>query len=275
MKFGLTIANFDEYADADLLLEFGTEAENAGWDGVFLADHLHYRNEHSMLDPWIVLSGLATGTESIRLGTWVTPVPRRLPWQLARDLATLDHLSDGRVILGAGLGSPPEEYTDYGIEYDPDRLAARLDESLDIIDGLWGDGPFGYDGDVFTITDVDLRPNPVQKPRIPIVVAGRWPAKAPIRRGARWDGIMPIGSDYPRQLPLDELRDCIEYYHSHCGDDPGEVFLTYSPGSPPVEEFVELCEELGVTWVLFRVRPAEGSIADNLARIREGPPRNG
>lgn len=273
MQFGLIHANFDEYADTDLLIDWGIEAEAAGWDGVFLADHLQHPIASSFMDPWIVLSGLATRTESIKLGSWITPVPRRLPWQLARDLATLDHLSDGRVILGAGLGSPPEDYTDFGIEYDPVQLAKRFDESLEIIDGLWTDGPFSYHGDVFTVTDVDLRPKPIQHPRVPIVTAGRWPSKRPIQRGARWDGIMPIGREFPQQLPIEEIRDCVEYYHSLREDDPGDVFIRLSPDSPRLDELVETCEDIGVTWVLLGDIPPVGSKEENLDRIRAGPPR--
>jgi alkanesulfonate monooxygenase SsuD/methylene tetrahydromethanopterin reductase-like flavin-dependent oxidoreductase (luciferase family) len=272
MQYGLIVANFDEYADTDLLVEWGIEADEAGWDGIFLADHLQHEIASSFMDPWIVLSGLAAKTDSIKLGTWVTPVPRRLPWQIARNLATLDHLSDGRVILGAGLGSPPEDYTNFVLVYDPKHLAKRFDESLDIMDGRWSDGQFRYHGDVFTITNVDLCPKPVQRTRIPIVTAGRWPLKRPIQRGARWDGIMPIGRDFPRQLPDDEIRECIEYYHSLCEDDPGDVFLRFSPDSPRLDELLELCENLGVTWALFGAIPPTGSKAMNLGRIREGPP---
>lgn len=271
MNNGLFLANVGEYADAELLVDWGVEAENAGWDGVFFADHLHYRNEIGFLDPWIILSGLATRTTSITLGSWITAVPRRLPWQLARELATLDHLSGGRVILGAGLGAPPEDYTDYGIEYDPVTLATRLDESLDVIDGLWSDGPFSYDGEVFTITDVDLRPKPVQSPRIPIVLGGRWPAKKPLQRGARWDGIMPIAPESPYQLSPEDLRGCVEYYHSVSTGAPGEIFVVYS-GVGSRDEFVTDCSELGVTWILESVTPDSGSKAENVERIREGPP---
>jgi len=274
MKFGLFTYNFNEHADANLLLNFGIEAEKAGWDGVFLADHLHYKNTIKLISPWIILSGIATRTETIKLGTWVTAVPRRLPWQLAQDLATLDHLSNGRVILGAGLGAPPEDYSDYGTEYDLKQLAKRFDESLDIINGLWGHENFSYEGDVFKINNVNLFPKPVQQPRIPILIAGRWPAKNPIKRGARWDGIMPISKDFPQQIPVDEIQNCIDFFHtSRTSDSPGEVVLIYTKDSPRIEEFLPLCESMGVTWMLFATHPDMNSTQDPLEYIKQGPPK--
>ncbi len=138
----------------------------------------------------ITLAGIATRTEQITLGTWITPVPRRQPWQLARNLATLDQLSDGRVLLGTGLGTGPD-FTHFGREYDQQKLGEAFDEALDIIAGLWHGEPFSYDGDHYTINEAVMLPTPIQQPRIPIVIGGWWPFKAAFHRGARWDGIAP------------------------------------------------------------------------------------
>jgi alkanesulfonate monooxygenase SsuD/methylene tetrahydromethanopterin reductase-like flavin-dependent oxidoreductase (luciferase family) len=253
-------------------MEFGIAADQAGWDGVFLADHLHYQNKIKFIDPWIMLAGLATRTKNIKLGTWVAAVPRRQPWQLARDLASLDQLSNGRVILGAGLGVPPEDYTAYGMDYDLKQLAKRFDESLDILDGLWSEGSFSYDGEIYQITDVDLYPKPVQQPRIPILVAGRWPAKNPIKRGARWDGIMPISQGWPNEFSLDDLKACVEFYQNCRGADvPGDVVLMHTKDSPPLDEFIPFCQEIGVTWILFGLWPQAVSIEEHIERIKQGP----
>lgn len=107
LNYGIVLPNWEVDGDTEQLVEYGVAAEEAGWDGVFLADHLAMGGEAGhppFPDPWITHAGIAARTDEIRLGTWVTPVPRRQPWQLARDLATLDRLSDGRVILGTGLG---------------------------------------------------------------------------------------------------------------------------------------------------------------------------
>lgn len=111
-------------------------------------------------DPWITLAEIATRTEEIRLGTWITPIPRRQPWQFARDLATLDYLSDGRVILGAGLGTSKENEM-LGLPADISTLAERYDEALDVITGLWSGEPVSYDGTHYTIDDAVMHPAPV------------------------------------------------------------------------------------------------------------------
>lgn len=125
---------------------------------------------------------------------------------------------------------------------------------------------------MFPVTDVELRPKPIQDPRIPIVTAEQWPSKRPIQRGARWDGITPIGQGFPKQLPIEEIRGCFEYYHSLREDDPGDVFIRLSPESSRLEEIVATCENLGVTWILVGDIPPADSKTDNIDRSRVGPP---
>lgn len=174
LKHGIILPNWEVGGDTERLVEFGVAAEEAGWDGVFLADHLAMGGEDGhpdFPDPWITLSGIAARTDEIKLGSWVTPIPRRQPWQLARDLATLDRLSNGRVILGTGLGRS-FDYTTYGDPWDPKTLSVKYDEALDIITGLWTGEPFDYDGEHYTVTDAVLKPTPVQEPRIPVIIGG-------------------------------------------------------------------------------------------------------
>lgn len=281
-------------ADPKHLVEYTVAAEQAGWDGVFHLDHLvDYSatepDEHSPLnDPWVTWAGAASRTDQITLGTSVTPVPRRQPWQLAKNLATLDRLSDGRVLLGAGLGAP-WEFETFGRDYDQKRLAERYEESLEIIDGLWSGEPFSYHGDHFTIDEAVMRPTPVQEPRIPIVIGGWWPFKGPFRRGARWDGIMPNwpsmhqGVEYDDSVPehmrevipdepahSEEVREMLEYYNG-LTDDPGEVMILASRPDLP-EDFTELCLDLGATWLIRSRFDPTNSFEENRARIREGPP---
>lgn len=110
-----------------------------------------------MPDPWIALSAIAARTKTIRLGTSVTPVARRQPWQVARDLATLDRLSGGRVILGAGLGRRPD-YEQFGYPWSLKWSAARTDEALSIVNRLWTGNPVTHEGEHFQLTDVVLLP---------------------------------------------------------------------------------------------------------------------
>lgn len=292
LKHGIVLPNWEVQGETGRLVEFGVAAEAAGWDGVFLADHLAMDGEGGypdFPDPWITLSGIAARTETIKLGSWVTPIPRRQPWQLARDLATLDRLSEGRVILGTGLGRA-FDYTTFGTEWNPKVLGAKYDEALEIITGLWTGEPFSYDGDHYTVTDAVMKPVPVQKPRIPIVVGGVWPNKKPFHRGARWDGMIPhyrgdgvlptegMTQSQSGDLTIpertadaeSEVREMADYYRTR-SDESGELFL---PSDPPHADdgWLEFCEEVGATWVYARNVDPEAGWELTMERVREGPP---
>lgn len=284
-NYGIVLPNWIVGPDAEQLVEFAVTAEAAGWDGVLLADHLAFPHEDydgpdsmDFHDPWITMAGIATRTDEITLASWVTPVPRRQPWQLARDLATLDRLSDGRTLLGTGLGHVPTNYTPFGRTGDERVLGRRYDEALEVIDGLWSGEPFSYDGEHFTIDEAAMLPTPLQEPRIPVVAGGVWPNERPIRRGARWDGIVPhwpgdgVVPGEGETEPASVARELLGYYHEHA-DDPGEIMLPLDPpGRSP--EYREVCREHGVTWLYTRdLRGAEYVSNPDRAmeRIREGP----
>jgi alkanesulfonate monooxygenase SsuD/methylene tetrahydromethanopterin reductase-like flavin-dependent oxidoreductase (luciferase family) len=194
LQRGLAVPCFAE--DPMELARLGIEAERAGFDGFFLWDHMVFSNTGDgppIVDPWLVLAVVAASTSRIRLGTMITPVPRRRPWQLARETTTLDRLSNGRLILGVGIGSPA--YGDFGIFHEPSgerERAELLDEGLDVLAGLWSGEKFSYQGSHFTVDPVRFTPTPVQRPRIPVWVGGVLPAARPIARAARWDGMVPI-----------------------------------------------------------------------------------
>ena len=179
MQRGVAIPCFG--TDPAALIRLGVAAEAAGFDGFFVWDHIVFSNTGDgppILDPWVVLAAVASRTERIRLGTMITPVPRRRPWQLARQTATLDVLSGGRMILGVGIGSPA--YGDFGIFGEPtgerDR-AELLDEGLAVLAGLWTGEKFSYRGRHFSVDPVRFTPTPVQRPRIPVWVGGVLPAR--------------------------------------------------------------------------------------------------
>lgn len=274
------------------MVEYAVAAEESGWDGVFNIDHLSDYTDndptdvHAINDPWITWAGAATRTSDIILGSNITPVPRRQPWQLARNLATLDRLSGGRVLLGAGLGGPME-FKPFGRDYDQRRLADRYEEALDVITGLWSGDPVSYDGEHFSLENVAMRPTPVQDPRIPIVIGGWWPFKGPFRRGARWDGIIPnwpsihCDAPYLDEMPEHmqavipdepdherEITEMLRWYQDHT-DTPGEVMLL--GGDVFSREFMDTCRDLGTTWFLHSPFEPEFSKDAILEGIRNGP----
>jgi alkanesulfonate monooxygenase SsuD/methylene tetrahydromethanopterin reductase-like flavin-dependent oxidoreductase (luciferase family) len=225
MHFAIDTPNFGDYADPHLLAQFAREAEHAGWDGFFLWDHIGAGWPYPVGDPWVQLAAMAMTTERIKLGTTVTPLPRRRPWQLARQVVTLDHLSRGRVILGVGIGSDSaQEYSCFG-ESSGDRVhAAMLDEGLAILEGLWRGQPFSYQGVHYQLDHAQFLPTPMQEPRVPIWVAGIWPQKRPFRRAAQWDGVCPIGRErIPTPEDIQEMLGYIRQYRQ--ADKPFDVVL--------------------------------------------------
>jgi alkanesulfonate monooxygenase SsuD/methylene tetrahydromethanopterin reductase-like flavin-dependent oxidoreductase (luciferase family) len=199
MFYGIEFPAAGECGDPKTLAELARLAEDAGWDGVFLEDYVFYHNDTyrsvpgaPTYDPWICLAAMAMRTEHVRLGTTITPLPRRRPWKLAREAISLDHLSGGRLNLGVGSGDVSDKgFTHFCEETDPRRRAGLLDEGLEILAGLMGGKSFSYEGEHYTVKEVTFLPEPVQRPRIPIWVGGLWPRKGPLRRAARWDGFIP------------------------------------------------------------------------------------
>ena len=269
------------------------EAEAAGWEGFFLWDHIHqWHGQEPFADPWVALTAMALRTERIRLGPLVTPLARRRPWKLARETVTLDHLSGGRLILGVGVGAPqaaslpPEDFGVFGGAVAPHVRAARMDEGLAVLTGLWSGQPFSYDGTQYQVHDVCFLPPPVQQPRIPIWVGGHWPTKAPFRRAARWDGVFPQGrQNLPgtsqsqnamnRRLTPAEIRDLVAYITAHrASAAPFEVvYGGQTSGRDAAEDraIVTPYAEAGLTWWLENRR--NRSLADMRERIRIGPPQ--
>jgi alkanesulfonate monooxygenase SsuD/methylene tetrahydromethanopterin reductase-like flavin-dependent oxidoreductase (luciferase family) len=204
-------------ADPATIVSLAVLAEEVGYDGVFLWDHVVYGDfsELPMFDPWVLLGAMAGATSRVRLGTLVTPLSRRRPWRVAQEVATLDHLSAGRAVLGVGLGWPPEEeFERFGERSDDALRAEMLDEGLDLVNALWSGEHVQHDGDHFNV-DATMRPPPVQQPRVPVWVAGFWPGTRPFERAARWDGVCPLKKvSEMTEVPLlrpDELAACVEY----------------------------------------------------------------
>jgi alkanesulfonate monooxygenase SsuD/methylene tetrahydromethanopterin reductase-like flavin-dependent oxidoreductase (luciferase family) len=277
MRFAINVPNFGAIGDARALADLAHEAEDSGWDGFFLWDHIGANwGETRFADPWLALTAIAMATSRITLGPIVTPLPRRRPWKVAREAVTLDHLSGGRLVLGVGIGTDgAREYSAYG-EPPDDRLHGQmLDEALDILTGLWTSEPFSYEGAHYHIHDVRYLPTPVQRPRIPIWVAAVWPNKKPFRRAARWDGLCPLVDE--RLMTPDELRDALAYLQP-LRPDPAAPFDALATGNTSGDDraadaaLIAEWEAAGATWWQEAWMPDDD--ADLIrARIRKGPPR--
>src|SRR4029453_18949029 len=137
VRHGICLANIGTHSDPGVCVQVATAAENAGWDGVFTWDHLAFVWGAPAADPWITLAPIAAATSRVRVGTAVTPVARRRPQVLAHEVATLDVLSGGRVVFGAGLGGSVAEFAKFGEPTDAKVRAAMLDEGLDVMRALW------------------------------------------------------------------------------------------------------------------------------------------
>ncbi|HEX5117434.1 MAG TPA: LLM class flavin-dependent oxidoreductase [Pseudonocardiaceae bacterium] len=285
MRYSINVPNFGDFADALTVARVAVAAEQAGWDGLFVWDHVvHDKRRRQGVpfgDPWVLLTAAALATSTLRLGPLVTPVPRRRPEQLARQVATLDALTGGRVVFGAGLGGPIEdEFGSFGEPTDPVVLAERLDEGLDLLNRYWSGRPVNHDGKHYQVRDVTLLPATVQQPRPPVWLGGYWPNRRPMRRAARWDGVVPLFADarHGEVPPADQVRDLVAYVRDHRdADSPFEVILGgVTPGDPHrAAELIAPLADAGATWWDERqLQTGEGldRIEPVLRRVAQGPP---
>ena len=296
MRYGLSMPNFGEGTDAGMIAGLARDAEKAGWDGFFLWDHLlTFPQPVPVVDPWIALTAAAMSTSRIRLGPMVTPLPRRRPVKLARETASLDRLSGGRLILGVGSGGMPYEWDYLGEEPDPRVRGAMLDEGLEVLAGLWTGEPFVHRGEHYRVAgeppdegySAIFYPPPVQRPRVPVWVAGTWPKKAPFRRAARWDGAFPLKVQDGNFAPMtpEDARGVARYVAEHREPSAGPFDLVVAgetPGDDPAAaaRIVAGYAEAGVTWWIESIDPWRFGWTENRpwptgqvrARVRQGPP---
>ena len=189
--------------------------ERAGIEALFRSDHyLSVSGEYQRgaLDAWGTICALAARTSALRLGTLVSPSSFRHPSILAKLATTADHVSDGRIELGLGTGWSEVEHTAYGFPFLPMR--ERMDvlaEQLEIVhDGHWGDAPFSFDGQYYTLKDLDAQPKPVQRPHPPLIMGGAAGPRA-ARLAARF------ADEYNTVMPtLDEIKERREAIVAAC-----------------------------------------------------------
>ncbi|HEY0474397.1 MAG TPA: LLM class flavin-dependent oxidoreductase [Kribbella sp.] len=268
MRFSVTFGAVGPGRDPRGLGELARMAEDCGWDAVFLEDYLVYQGDSSQptYDPWICLAAMAAATSTLRIGTTVTPVPRRRPWKLAAEAVALDHLSDGRLILGVGIGDPGDPFLrGVGEDSEPRALAEKLDESLEIINALWTGEPVHSAGKHYQLDGVQLTARPVQRPRIPIWVGGNLLVPAVRRRILRWDGSCAYKgtTDDPQQITPSDVRALLDEVAGDRGSTDGFDFKV-GGGSPA--EF----DGSGATWWGLWIAPGPVSEAHEILRV--GPP---
>ena len=281
MHFALNTPNFGCFSDARLMAEVAHEAEEAGWDGFFIWDHIggDPKQAAPMADPWIVLTAMAMATSRLKFGPMVTPLPRRRPWKLAREAVTLDRLSNGRLILGVGIGSDSffKEYSSFG-ESSNDKLhGAMLDEGLEVLTQLWSGETVTYSGQHYQIHDAQFLPTPLQQPRIPLWTAGFWPAKKPFQRAARWDGVCPLNHSGELMSPED-MREMLAYIQQfRTSDQPFDVVAAGNTSGTDRQKDRDLLMpyvEAGATWWQEGFAGSDAQeLAELRVRIQQGPPR--
>jgi alkanesulfonate monooxygenase SsuD/methylene tetrahydromethanopterin reductase-like flavin-dependent oxidoreductase (luciferase family) len=239
VRFAVCAANFGTWSDPHVAVRAARAAQQAGWDGYFVWDHLAFVWGPPSADPWVTLAAVAATTEGLTLGTALTPLPRRRPQVVAQQLATLERLNGGRVVLGAGLGGNEKEFTAFGEDFDPHRRGRLLDEGLDLVRSLW-EGPIWIGGQ-------------------------SGPA---LRRAARWDGWIPNSLE-PHRMTMSPAELAAKVAANGRGDGFEVAFNGYSEPSEDVHEYAEA----GATWWLENVHDLRGDPDEVIARIEAGPPR--
>jgi alkanesulfonate monooxygenase SsuD/methylene tetrahydromethanopterin reductase-like flavin-dependent oxidoreductase (luciferase family) len=281
MQFALSVPyTLDPKQAADL----AASAEEAGWNAVLCWDGIQSKDYERTFDPWVSLAAIATATRRIRIGTLITPLPRRRPWKLARETMSLDHLSGGRVTLAVGLGWPPDGgFSRVGEPTSAEVRRGRLEEGLAILDGLWSGEPFSFSGEHYEIDRLQFRPRPLQSPRIPIWVVARWPSTSSVSRAAHWDGIVLEKQAFSFEAPA-EWNDAgtIREVRSWLAKQPdvssdldivveGDTCIGKRPVTP---ELLRSYSDSGATWFVESIYtsldvPSAPSMAE---RVQKGPP---
>ena len=272
MQYAIEVVPFGDFANPRLFTRLAAAAEASGWDGLFLWDHLPYLFGWSGMDPWVALSAAAMVTSRLRLGVNVAPLPRYRPHVLAQTLTSLDHLSQGRVILGAGLGGAKEEFSTFGEPDAPSTRAAMLDEGLLVLDSMLRGETLAHQGTYYTALNVTLNPLPVQQPRPPIWIGGE--KRPALRRAARWDGWVIPGNDMDGTMILspEDLQAKVEYIASH-RSGAGPFDYAFSGCSQPGQSSLPASyAQAGATWWLETLFGYRGTPDEMMRRVEAGPP---
>lgn len=263
MRHGLLVANVGTYSDPRNVVRLAAAAEESGWEALLVWDHLAFVWGPPAADPWVTLAAVAASTSRLVLGTGITPVARRRPQVLAQTVATLDVLSGGRVVFGAGLGGVPSEFSAFGEDEAPRARAEKLDEGLDLLRRLWSGERVDHHGKHYDAAGVTLAPLPIQQP-LPVWIGGN--STRALARAARFDGWIADTSD-PRRMTMtpDELGALVAAFPT--GDRFDVAVHGYSDQVDP-----GAYAAAGATWWLEDVHDLRGAYDELIAVVIAGPP---
>ena len=270
MRYGVIITGGPVMEQIDL----ARAAEAAGWDGVFTWDGIHVGDGMEVHDPWVLMSAFAMATQRVSIGAIIQPLARRRPWKVAREAVTLDHVSRGRFVLCVGLGALDDSgWGRVGEPNDRRTRAERLDETLQILTGLWSGEPFGFHGEHYRFEPMAFRPAPIQKPRIPIWVVGAWPSERSMARAARFDGLLPhvVGGGELMPELVAQMRDWVAARRSLDGFEIVVEGTTSADDPAGAASTTSRWADAGASWwIESDWESSDPSVASR--RIEAGPP---
>jgi alkanesulfonate monooxygenase SsuD/methylene tetrahydromethanopterin reductase-like flavin-dependent oxidoreductase (luciferase family) len=263
MRYGIQLRTLGAFADPRETVRLAVAAEDAGWEALLAWDHLAWASRGTgSADPWVTLGACAAATSRITLGTAVTPLPRRRPQMVAQQLATLSLASGGRVVFGAGLGGPREEFERFGEDGDPRRRAGMLDEGLDVVARLLAGERVSHRGAHYTVDGLTLAPVPLR--RVPFWIGGM--SRPALRRAARWDGWLGDTSDAARNTcSADEIAERVAFLRAEGARPDFDVCFIGHAGQADLASYAAA----GVTWWIENVREDPPAA---LRRVELGPP---
>ena len=264
MRYGITMFPTDQAIDP---IQLGRAAEDRGLDSIWFPEHTHIpvsrltpapageplaEEYKRSLDPFVTMAAIAGATERIRVGTGIALVAQRDPIVMAKEVASVDLVSGGRVDLGVGFGWNKEEMEDHGVDYKVRREIVR--EKVLAMKALWTEDEAGFQGDHVSFAPSWSWPKPVQKPHPPILIGG---GAGPRLFGAiadYADGWIPIGGAGLREA-IPQLRRAAE----EVGRDPTELQVIPF-GSMPEPGKIEYLVGLGVSEIVFRIPPEPADV---------------
>jgi alkanesulfonate monooxygenase SsuD/methylene tetrahydromethanopterin reductase-like flavin-dependent oxidoreductase (luciferase family) len=277
MLYAIDLPNFGDYGEPRLLADLAAEVEAHGWDGFFIWDHIVAPDAMAVADTTVTLAAISLETRRIRFGPMVTALPCRSPWKLAREAVTLDRLSNGRLILGIGLGGDRfAELSTFGFPLNDRVRAEQLDEGLEILSALTSGEEAIHEGKHYMLKPTRFLPAPVQK-RIPIWIAATWPRPRPFRRAAKYDGVAPVSLDIEADLTVEQMRGVHALITSNrkTGAPFDIVKFGTTIGQSREEDARKVAEfaEAGATWWFEAPNPWKSTLEQVRVRIRSGPPK--